>query len=88
MMPFVGLSDDQIKAIRQLCAALHDDACAFTRNVLDVTIDRGELRTDQKIASQEDTRTWAAPLFSKNGVQVVLLLLDSIGATSREDISN
>jgi hypothetical protein len=82
MMPFASLSDDQIKAIRQLCAALDNDACALMRNILNMAFDRGELRTDQKLTSQEDARTWAAPLFSKNGFHVVDLLHGIIGATT------
>jgi len=87
-MPFVSLSDDKIKTIRQLCTALHDDACTFTRNVLDVTFDRRELRTEQKFTSQEDARTSAAPLFRKNGFHLGLLMFGSIGAATRKAIAN
>ena len=81
-MPFVSLSDDQIKAVRQLCAALDNDACALMRDILNAAFDRGKLRTDQKLTSQEDARTRAAPLFSKDGFHVDLRLHGSIGATS------
>jgi len=80
MMPLIGPSNDQVKAIWQLGATLDNDACAFRRNILDVALDCGELRADYKFTSKEDTRTWAASLFSKNGFHAGLLLFGSIKA--------
>jgi hypothetical protein len=77
VMPLVGFSDVQIESIGKTLTAPNDDLCTAVRDILHVTFDRGEIRIDQNLPSEEYARSRGDPLLSKIGLHVASLNSDT-----------